>query len=187
MTAEIDKTYRKEKLLDRERKNLTNKFSIFSVTKKSTWRRLGLIILGLFVFGLIVPFIPHRYGWGKWAPAATSDEYQYSLTNFWIAFPILIIAVFAYVNIRKKIDLIFGTKLTANFKVTNVLNLGTFKILFINGWRPFIIKARQPYFKSAVQGQIISINRTWTFRLINYYIRDENTYIDEQNRKQASH
>ena len=99
----------------------------------------------------------------------------------------MIIAVFAYVNIRNKIDLILGTKRTANFKVTEVLNLGTIKILFMNGWRPFSIKARQPYFKSAIQGQIITIKRTGTFRLIDYYIRDEKIYNDEQDRKKASH
>ena len=37
MTTSIDKTYRKEKLLDWERKSLTDKFSIFSFSKKSTW------------------------------------------------------------------------------------------------------------------------------------------------------
>jgi len=187
MTTVIDKTYRKEKLLDWERKSLTDKFSIFSFSKKSTWLTLGLIILGLCVFGFIIPFIPPRYGWGNWTPATTSDEYQYRLTNFWIAVPIMIIAVFAYVNIRNKIDLILGTKRTANFKVTDVLNLGTIKILLMNGWRPFSIKARQPYFKSAVQGQIITIKRTGTFRFIDYYIRDEKTYNDEQDRKKASH
>ena len=187
MTTVIDKTYRKEKLLDWERKSLTDKFSIFSFSKKSTWLTLGLIILGLYVFGFIVPFIPPRYGWSNWTPATTSDEYQYRLTNFWIAVPIIIIALFAYLNIRNKIDLILGTKRTANFKVTEVFNLGAIKILFMNGWRPFSIKARQPYFKSAIQGQIITIKRTGTFRLIDYYIRDEKTYNDEQDRKKASH
>ena len=91
----------------------------------------------------------------------------------------MIIAVFAFVNIRNKIDITLGTKRTANFKVTNVLNLGTIKLLFMNGWRPFSIKAKQPYFQSAVQGQIITIKRTGTFRLIAYYIRDEKTYNDE--------
>lgn len=186
MTTVIDKTYRKEKLLDWERKSLINKFSIFSFSKKSTWLTLGLIILGLSVLGFIVPFIPPRYGWGNWTPATTSEEYQYRLTNFWIAAPTMIIAVFAYMNIRNKIDLLLGTKLTANFKVTEVLNLGTIKILLMDGWRPFSIRARQPYFKSAVQGQIITIKRTGTFRLIDYYIRDEKTYNDELERKKTS-
>jgi len=186
MTRVIDKTYRKEKLLDWERKSLTAKFSIFSLSKKSTWLTLGIIILGLFVFGFIVPFIPPRYSWGDWIPATTIDEYQSRLTNFWIAAPTMIIAVFAYLNIRNKIDLILGTKLTANFKVTEVLNLGTIKILLMDGWRPFSIRAKQPYFKSAVQGQIITIKRTGTFRLIDYYIRDEKTYNDEQERRKTS-
>ncbi|WP_149240951.1 hypothetical protein [Dyadobacter sp. 32] len=186
MTTVIDKKYRKEKLLDWERKSLTDKFSIFSFSKKSTWATVGLTTLGLCVFGFIVPFIAPRYGWGNWTPATTSDEYQYRLTNFWISVPIMIFSVFAYVNICNKIDLVLGIKRTANFKVTEVLNVGVIKILFMNGWRPFSIKARQPYFKSAIPRQIITIKRTGTFRLIDYYIRDEKTYNDEQERKLAT-
>lgn len=187
MNTEIDKIYRKEKLLEWESKSLTDKFSIFSFSKISTWLTLGQIILGLCVFGFIVPFIPPRYGWGNWTPATTSDEYQYRLTKFWIVVPIFIIAPFACMNIRNKIDLTLGTKWTANFKVTNMLNLGTIKILFMNGWRPFSINARQKYFQSATQGQIITIKRSGTFRLIDYYIRDEKKYNNEQDSKKACH
>ena len=179
MTTVIDKTYRKETLLDWERKSLTDRFSIFSFSKKSTWLTLGLIILGLCVLGFIIPFIPPRFSWGNWTPAGTSEEFQFRLANFWITVPIMIIAVFAYMNIRNKIDLILGTKWTANFKITNELKLGTIKILFMNGYRPFIIKARQPYFQSAFREQIITIKRTGTFRLIEYYIRDEKKYNEE--------
>lgn len=181
MTIVIDKIYRKGKLLDWERKSLAEKFSMFSFSKKSTLLMLLLIILGLCVFGFIVPLIPPRYSWSNWTPASTNEEYQYRLTNFWVAVPIMIIGLFAYVNIRNKIDLIFGTKRTANFKVTKVINLGTIKILFMNGWRPFSIKVKQPYFKSAIQGKIITIKRTETFRLIDYCIRDEKTSNDDRD------
>ncbi len=179
MKTVIDKTYRKGKLLDWERKILTDKFSMFSFSKKSTWLTLGLIFFALCILGFIVPFVPPRYGWSNWTPATTSDEYQFRLTNFWILVPIIIIAVFAYENIRNKIDLILGTKWTANFTVTYVLNLGIIKVLFMNGWRPFSIRARHPFFSTVRQGQIITIKRTGTFRLIDYYIRDEKTYNDE--------
>jgi cytochrome c biogenesis factor len=184
MTTEPDKTYRTEKLLDWERKSLTGKFSGFSFTDKSTWLTLGLIILGLCVFAFIIPFIPPRYGWGNWTPATTSDEYWYRVTIFWVAAPILILVVFAYLNIRNKIDLSLGTKRTANFKVTEVLNLGAIKILLMNGWRPFTIKARQSFFNNVAQGQIITIKRTGTFRLIDYYIRDVEKFNDEHTQRQ---
>lgn len=186
MARVIDKTYRKEKLLDWERKSLTEMFSISSFSKISTWLSLGLIVLVLCFFGFIIPFIPPRYNWGNWTPATTSNEYQYRLTNFWIAVPLMIISVFAFVNIRNIIDLILGTKRTANFKITQVLNLGVIKILFMNGWRPFSNKVRQPFFDSAVPGQIITIKRTGTFRLIDYYIRDEKTYNDGHDSMKTS-
>jgi hypothetical protein len=183
MTTGIDNTYRTEKLQDWERKSLTGKFSGFSFSDKSTWVTLGLIILGLCVFAFIIPFIPPRYGWGNWTPATTSDEYWYRVTNFWVVAPILILVVFAYINIRNKIDLSLGTKRTANFKVTDVLNFGVIKILLMNGWRPFGIKAREPQFDTVRQGQIITIKRTGTFRLIDYYIRDLEKFNDEQTKK----
>ena len=187
MTTAIDKTYHKEKLLDWERKSLIGKFSVFSFSKKSTWPTLLRVILLLSVFAFITPFIPPRYSWSNWTPATTIEEYKFRLTNFLIVVPILIFVVFAYINVRNIIDLRLGTKQTANFKITEVLNLGTIKILFMNGWRPFSIRARQPYFKSAIQGQIITIKRTATFRLIDYFIRDEKTYNDEQERNKGSH
>lgn len=173
MTIVIDKTYRKEKLLDWERKSLTDKFSIFSFSKKSTWVALGLIILGLCVFGFIVPFIPPRYSWGNWTPATTTDEYQFRLTKFLVTVPIMIISVFGYINLRNKIDLMLNIKWTANFRITKIINLGTMKILIINGWRLFIIRTTDPYFQSVLKGQIITIKRTGTFRLIHYLDRND--------------
>ena len=164
MTKRIDKTYKTEKLLEWERKSLIDKFSIFSFSKKLTWLTLGKIILGLCFIGFIVPFIPPRFGWDNWTPATTNDEYQYRLTNFWVEVPIMIIVISAYVNIRRKIDILRGSKRTANFKVTEVLNLVVIKILIMNGWRLFSIKANQPYFNSVKQGQIITIKRSWTYK-----------------------
>ena len=187
MTHQIDKTYRKERLLDWELKSLTEKYDEFSFSKKSTWIILGFIIIGLSIFAIIVPFIPPRYGWSNWTPPTTTSEYQFRLTNFLIAIPVLIFAVFTYINIINKIDLQLGVKRTANFKVTEVWNLGTMKILILNGWRPFSIRNKHRYFNSVQQEQIITIKRTGTYRLFDYYIRDLKVFNDEQKKKKASH
>lgn len=151
---------------------------------------LAFMILGGLALGFLIPFIPPRYSWGGWTPATTSDEYWYRVTNFWTITPILIFGVFAYVNLINKLDLAFGTKRTANFRVTEVLNLWTIKILLMNGWRPLIIRERRPYFNSVSHGQIITIKRTFTFRLIDYYIRDTDKFNEEQKnieRQKPSH
>ncbi|HEY0669674.1 MAG TPA: hypothetical protein VGD22_15935 [Sphingobacteriaceae bacterium] len=186
MTQQIDRAYRKERLLDWELKSLTEKYDSFSFSKKSTWIILGLIILGLSFFAIIVPFIPPRYGWSNWTPPTTTSEYQYRLTNFLIAIPVLIFAIFAFINIINTIDLQLGVKRTANFKVTEIRNLGTIKILMLNGWRPFSIRTKHRYFNSVKQGQIITIKRTGTYRLFDYYIRDQKIFNDEQEKKKAS-
>lgn len=178
MARIIDDTYCTEKLLDWERKSLTGQFMYFSFSKKSNWITVGVIILGLSAFGLVVPFIPPRYGWRNWTPAATTEEYWDQVTKFLVTAPMMILAVLVYLNIRIKIDLKLGIKRTANFKVTDVLTFGSIKILLMNGWRPFSIGARQSsYFNSVKKGHIISIKRTATFRLINYYIQDEKEFL----------
>ena len=186
MTYQIDKTYRKERLLDWELKSLTEKYDSFSFSKKQTWITLGFIIGGLSFFAFIAPFIPPRYGWSNWTPPTTNSEYQFRLTSSLFAFPILIFAVFAYINIINKIDLQLGVKRIANFKITEIWNFGTIKVLLLNGWRPFTIRNNRRYFNSAKQDQIITIKRTGTYRLFDYYIRDQKAFNYEQEKEKAS-
>ena len=82
MTIGVNNKYKVEKLLDWERKSLKGKFAAFSLSEKSTWVTIGLIILVLSSFGLLYPIIPPRYGFGDWEPATTVDEYQLRLTNY---------------------------------------------------------------------------------------------------------
>lgn len=187
MTMAIDKTYRKEKLLDWELKSLTEKYSDFSFSKKSTWLTLGLIIVGVSIFALFIPFIPPRFGWGNWEPARTLYDYKLRVSNFLVIAPIMIITVFVYVNLRNRIDLQQGVKRTGNFKVIGVLDFWSIKILILNTWRPFTIKSKQRYFNSVNQGHIITIKRTITYKLIDYYIRNEMTFNDEQKSKKDCH
>jgi hypothetical protein len=180
MQKKIDRKYKSESLVEWEIKSLKEKFSFFSFSKKSTWKIFGQITLGLCIFGFLIPFLPPRYGWSNWTPPKTSEEYLYRLTNLWIAIPIFIFSIFAFVEIRNRIDIFLGAKYKANFKISFIINLLSIKILLMNGWRPFSIKSRQSYFSTVTKGQIITIKRTGTFRLIDYYIRDEQKFNEEQ-------
>lgn len=100
--------------------------------------------------------------------------------------PVILLIGFICLIIRNAIDLRSGIKRTANFKVTDVINLGVFKILILNGWRLFSLKDKDDQFNAAAKGQIIHMKRTCTYRLINYYLRDEEVFLKEEPVKSIS-
>ena len=187
MNPPIDTTYRTERLLEWEIQSLSGKFGTFSLYKKSTWISLGTIVLVILVIAFIVPFFPPRFGWSNWSPPTTADDYEFRVSNFLVVVPLILFIGFAWLSIRNNIDLRSGIKRTANFKVTEVIDLGVLKILILNGWRTFTLKYRDNQFNTVTQGQIMNIKRTRTYRLISYQIRDERAFIQEQNIKKASH
>ncbi|MFD2162593.1 hypothetical protein ACFSJU_09340 [Paradesertivirga mongoliensis] len=187
MNPPIDTTYRTERLLEWEVQSLSGKYGNFSFYKKTTWFLFGVIVLVIFITAFIMPFFPPRYGWGNWLAPRTIDEYQSRVSSFLIIAPLILLIGFAFLSIRNTIDLKSGIKRTANFKVTDVIDLGVFKILILNGWRLYSLKYRDNQFHTVTPGQIMNIKRTGTCRLISYYIRDEKAFIQEQNIKKASH
>lgn len=186
MNPQIDKTYRTERLLEWEIQNLSENYNALSLSKKSTWISLGVVIIVIFVTAFLMPFFPPRYGWGNWSPPKTADEYQYKVSSFLIVVPLILLAGLVYYSIRNTIDLKSGIKRTANFKVTDVIDLGVFKILILNGWRLFSLKDTDNQFYTVDRGQIINIKRTGTYRLISYYVRDEKAFIQEHIMKKTS-
>jgi hypothetical protein len=178
MMATIDKKFRKEKFLAWEIKSLTDKNSLFSFSKAG-WKTTAIIVFILVAVAFIAPILPPRYGRGNWMPPTTWDQYRFEVTNAFITIPLIIISVVIYITVRSKIDLALGYKRTANFKVTEVLDFGILKIAVLNKWRLFFIKRRDINFHSVNEGQIITIKRTGTFRLISYYARDEKIFNNE--------
>lgn len=179
----IDKRYRKETLLAWERESLIEKWSWFSLTRKSTWLGLGLIVFVLTIFGLIGPFIPPRYGRQHWSFPATISDYQSELLSYLTVVLVFAVSLAMYTHIRNAIDLYLNTKLVANFVIRDVEDLGTMKLIIMNGFHFLIIRSKQPYFDSVAKGQVIKIRRTGTLRLIDYYIRDREMFWDEQSKK----
>lgn len=179
MKNKIDQSYRFEELSEWESNSLKEKYSSFSLSKKSTWEALGFIIVLSSIISLVIPFLPPRFVWGSWSPPTTMDEYKYRVFEFLIVFPILIILVFFYVNLRNRIDIQLGFKRIANFRITTLIDLGIFKILILNKWRLFSLRKKHRYYISANKGCIITIKRTGTFRIFDYYIRDEKKFIEE--------
>jgi hypothetical protein len=177
--AVIDKKYRKEKLFAWEIQSFKDKHISFSLFKKSTW----LIIVTIFAFAFILPFIPPRFGWSKWKPPATLNEYQDIAINFLIVTLLLFVGVFTFVTLRRTVEFWIGSKWIANFRVAAILNTGVSKILFLNGWRPFVIKAKESYFNSVKMGDVITIKRTCTWRRMDYYIRGRKEFEEEQTYK----
>ncbi|MHA4740354.1 hypothetical protein [Dyadobacter sp. MSC1_007] len=178
----IDRRYRKEKLLAWERESLVGKWSWVSLARKSTWFGLVLIVLILSIFGLIVPFIPPRYGSQHWSFPTNISDYQNELTTYLKLVPVFVFSVAVYMNLRNALDLYLNTKLVANFEVRGVEDLGAVKLIIMTGFRFFVIRSKEPYFESVAKGQIIKIKRTGTSRLIDYHVRDKAMFQDEQSK-----
>jgi hypothetical protein len=178
----IDRRYRKEKLLAWERESLVGKWSWVSLARKSTWLGLVLIVLILSIFGLIVPFIPPRYGSQHWSFPTNISDYQNELTTYLKLVPVFVFSVAVYMNLRNALDLYLNTKLVANFEIRDVEDLGAVKLIIMTGFRFFVIRSKEPYFESVAKGQIIKIKRTGTSRLIDYHVRDKAMFQDEQSK-----
>jgi len=176
--AAIDKKFRKEKFLAWEIESLTDKNAFLSFSKAG-WKTITITGIVLIALAFIVPILPPRYRRGNWRPPTSLHEYKFELTNAFIIIPSIILFLFVYITVRGKIDLALGFKRTANFKITETLNLGFVKILILNKWRLFFVKRQDLNFHSIKDGQIITINRTGTFSLISYYARDENIFNSE--------
>jgi len=168
--VEIDKSYRVEKFDDWELQNIKEKSIIHSIV--TDWRlSVLLLVIVIVVASVIGPILPPKYA-GSWKPPTTTDEYLHRMQLILIGLPCVLLLAIIVNGIRTYIDLKSSVKRVANFHVTDVINLGFVKILIMNGWRLFSIRAKDDYFTSVQIGQIMVLKRTATYRLINYYLTD---------------
>jgi hypothetical protein len=166
----LSKGYQIEKLQDWEQKSLREKFSVFSIGNKESLKGWGLILVILGVCSFVFPFIPPRYGSGRWTPPTTMQEYTDKVAIFLMWAPIFVILVALIMSLRGTIDLKLGYKKTADFEITTIIDLVSIKILVLDGWRLFSIGKRKEYFDKIELGFRIEIKRTGTHRLISYYV-----------------
>lgn len=172
MTKIPDNKYRRESLLDWE---------IQTLQQKSSWTPsiIGLILIGLVGLSLVFPFFPPRYGDSNWSPPTTIYDYQDRVTDFLIIAPILILVVFVFTFLRTKIDILLNFKWVGDFKIKNVIKLGPVNFITKKGWPFYTIRQEEEYFNSITPGQILTIKRTATFKLISIYIREKDKFSKE--------
>lgn len=174
-------------MLDWELTSLKGKNAMFSLKNKSNiLTMIGIVILCL-ILSFVFPFIPPRFNWGNWSPPTTIEDYKEKVTSFVTIIPIIIVTIFLLVFIRNTIDESKGIKRIKTAKIVSILNLLTIKILLLDNWNCFVIRVKKDYFKFVQVGQIITIQRTWSFKLIDYYIRTEEKFNEENKIKKASH
>jgi hypothetical protein len=163
----------KERLNDWEIKSLKEKFKLISIKSKAGLLFLALMVVFIFSLSLISPFLPPRYGWGNWSPPNDLDEYFSRVQTIWIVIPLILLFGYTIHAIRTKIDFFLAYKWISNYKITEVISFGAIKILLLDKWHLFVIRANQQHFASVEQGQFITIKKTGTLRTIDYHIRDQ--------------
>jgi hypothetical protein len=167
----IDRSYRKQQYLKKELENLAaqNAGPFFSI------RPVVAVMAVLLLIVLSVPYFPPRYGWGTWSPPNTVTSYVTRVKEITIMVLFLILflsLMILFTRLRNKIDLRLGFKRTGNFEIVRVVSLGSTKVLSLSNRNLFFLKSGQLHFTTVKPKQIISLNRTGTFRLLDYVIYD---------------
>lgn len=184
MPKSIDNSYRKESLLDWERKTLKGEMFNFDLTKKLTWIMMGSLFIVIITVSFVGPFLPPRYNLINWRTPVSLEDYFFHVKKYLICGLCLIVfavIIFILSNLRRKFDLRQGIKRTANFKIIFIIKLIGLKILVLNDLHFYFIKSGQEYFKTVHENSILTIKRTYTFKVFYSYIRDENKFLKETN------
>ncbi|GLU52937.1 hypothetical protein [Dyadobacter frigoris] len=172
MPIKIDNTYRKQQYDKKDLWILSNERipGFFSFDSK-----VLPFIFGLILIGLISPILPPRYGYSNWEPPESG--YQY-LSNMKEAIVIaLFLSFYVFLNfvfnkIRSKIDLDLGFKRIGNFEISRVIVFPKLKILILSNQSLFFLKSRNLHFTTVKRKQIITLNRTGTYKVLDYSIHN---------------
>jgi len=181
----IDCYYRLINLFPGEKKRLTTEYLKYSLLEKKSIRISILIFTGIIALAFLAPLVPPRSsfiptpGEISWHPVESAEEYWSFVRISVVSGIILFSLVFIPVYLRNTIDISSKRKLTGTFLITGYYRLFCCGLIFINGWRLFSISKHHRKYFSIKPGHIITINRTITFRVIDYYIRDENQFKNE--------
>ncbi|NEM96061.1 hypothetical protein [Pontibacter burrus] len=163
----------KERLNDWEIKSLKEKVKLISFKSKAGSLSLILLVVIIISLSLISPYLPPRYGWGNWSPPNDLDEYFSQAQTIWIVIPSILLIGYTIHTIRTKIDFFLAYKWISNYRITEVISFGVIKILLLDKWHLFVIRANQQHFDSVEQGQFITIRKTGTLRTIDFLITEE--------------
>lgn len=172
MTKLPNTTYRRESLLDWEIKSLQQKSSF-------TYSNIGLTLIIAAGLTFVFPFLPRRYGISNWSAPTTIQDYQDEVISSLTIVPLFILAVFVFIVLRSKLDSLLKFKWVGDFKIKKVIELGRINFVVKNGWPLKTIRQGEEYFNSITPGQVLTIKRTATFKLISIYIRDKDKFVNE--------
>lgn len=173
-------------MLPGERSRLKKKYFKFSLVNKRKIRNAVLTALIGIAFSFIAPLIPPRSSFvpnpANYHPKRVSDLEEYwSFVEiaFWV-FATFYLSIFIFVYVRNTIDLLARNKIVGTFRVTKSFRAFSYRILILNRWRIFFLRKQNLQYQRVNEGFFITIHRTLTFKLINYYIRTEKQFFNEQ-------
>ena len=171
----IDLKYKTESLKEWELKSLSEKNEFGKLNLKF----ILSISLFLLFFILISPYLPPTKPGHKFIPPKNLNEYYEDIIFAAILIFSILFLTFTFDFLRNKIDEKSKIKKVGNFEIKKIVNFGKSTFILMNNLKFLIVKSNYAGLKYAKSGQIISVKKTVTNKIINLYIRDKSKFETE--------
>jgi hypothetical protein len=168
--TEIDKSYRKQLI-----ENFDVDLPYIDLSFFDNFPFIKGIISIIVISAVFVPFLPplRRYD-SKWTLPTSLQDYYGQVKDVFYLFAIvlgLILVQDVLSNFRTFIDRQFGYKKIGVFEVRTIWNLAIKKVVLLNNAHFFILDRRDYGFVEIKVGELMEIERTATYKLLDYHIR----------------
>ena len=171
----VDIKYKTESLKEWELKSLTEKNEF----GKLNFKFILSILLFALIFILVSPYLPPIKTGREFKPPKSLNEYFEAISFSAIIIFSILFTSFIFGFLRNKIDEKSNLKKFGDFEIKRIINLGKNTFVLMNNLKFIIVKSDYINIKNAKVGQIISVKKTITNKIINLYIRDKSKFESE--------
>jgi hypothetical protein len=171
----VDLKYKTENLKEWELKSLSEKNEFGKLTVKF----ILSISLFIVIFILIFPYLPPIKPGREYNPPKNLNEYFEDISFTAILIFSILFLTYTFKFLRNKIDEKSNIKKVGNFEIKRIINFGKNTFIQMNNLKFIIIKNNYVGLKNTKVGQIITVKKTITSKIINLYIRDKSKFETE--------
>jgi len=171
----IDTTYRTQSLEKWEMEGLSEKNKLEKPTIKSIFSTFSFLI----ILVVVLPYLPPLKTRCEYNPPSNFTEYFRDVSFAAILLFSILFLTFGFAILRNKIDEKRKVKKVGTFEIKRMLNFGRSAFVGMNDLNFLIIKSSFAGLKYAKVGQIISVKKTATNKVISIYFRDKTKFETE--------
>jgi hypothetical protein len=171
----LDIKYKTKSIEEWELKSLSEK----NENEKFNFKFILSISLFLVPFILISPYLPSIKSSHEFNPPQNLNEYFEDIIFAAILIFSILFLTFTFDFLRNKIDEKSKIIKVGNFKIVRKVNFGRNTFIQMNNLNFLLIKSNYAGLKYGKAGQIISVKKTITNKILNLYIRDKSKFESE--------